>query len=89
MENYLKKAIKKPEFPENINLGKALELQRVLLGKEKQEVAVAAGISLSTYNNIEIGVTKSPTMRTLKSLSEILDLDVMYLVSLIGSDGRR
>ncbi|MFR5070123.1 MAG: helix-turn-helix domain-containing protein [Eubacteriales bacterium] len=43
---------------EKLSLGKTLKVQRVLKDMSVQEVITKAGISASTYDNIESGRTK-------------------------------
>lgn len=47
-------------------------------------VVAKTGIATSTYDNIESGRTKSPETLTLKKIAEALDMDFIYLTSLIG-----
>lgn len=69
---------------ENMTLGKTIKMARVYNDFSSKKVAKMAGIALSTYNNIEKGITKNPELATLKKISEILGLDLMELLNLVG-----
>ncbi len=71
---------------EKLSLGKTLKVQRVLKDMSVQEVITpkSAGISASTYDNIESGRTKSPSLLTLKKIANVLDMEVNDLTNLIG-----
>lgn len=69
---------------EKLSLGKTLKVQRVLKNMTVQDVVAKTGIATSTYDNIESGRTKSPETLTLKKIAEALDMDFIYLTSLIG-----
>ena len=68
---------------EKLSLGKTLKVQRVLKDMSVQEVITKAGISASTYDNIESGRTKSPSLLTLKKIANVLDIEVNDLTNLI------
>ena len=69
---------------EKLSLGKTLKVQRVLKDMSVQEVITKAGISANTYDNIESGRTKSPSLLTLKKIANVLDMEVNDLTNLIG-----
>ena len=68
----------------NMTLGKTIKMARVYKNYSAQDVAMKTGIAVSTYSNIEKGITKNPELTTLKKISDVLGLDLMELLNLVG-----
>lgn len=71
---------------ENMTLGKTIKMARTYKDLSAQEVAIQTGIAVSTINNIEKGITKNPELTTLKKIADVLGLDLMDLLNLIGKE---
>ena len=69
---------------EKLSLGKTLKGTESAEGYECTGSNHKAGISASTYDNIESGRTKSPSLLTLKKIANVLDIEVNDLTNLIG-----
>lgn len=67
-----------------MTLGKTIKMARTYKDLSAQDVAIKTGIAVSTYNNIEKGITKNPELTTLKKIADVLGLDLMDLLNLIG-----
>lgn len=63
---------------------------RAFLGLKQAEIALKAGISIATLNNIERGVQKDPKMSTLRSIKEAFEHEgIEFLGSETGGVGIR
>ncbi len=69
-----------------MTLGKTIKMARTYKDLSAQEVAIQTGIAVSTINNIEKGITKNPELTTLKKIADVLGLDLMDLLNLIGKE---
>jgi transcriptional regulator with XRE-family HTH domain len=48
--------------------------QRLKKGLSQRQVAMAVGISINAYRDIELGTTKQPRKETLQALKKVLDI---------------
>jgi transcriptional regulator with XRE-family HTH domain len=48
--------------------------QRLKKGLSQRQVAMAVGISINAYRDIELGTTKQPKKETLQALKQVLDI---------------
>ena len=65
-------------------LGAVVAAKRKHLGLSQRQLAVKTGINNVTISNIEKDPTLIPDIRTLKLLSQSLELNYMYLLALNG-----
>lgn len=69
-----------------MTLGKTIKMARTYKDLSAQDVAIQTGIAVSTYNNIEKGITKNPELTTLKKIADVLEMDLMELLDLVGKN---